>query len=163
MKLVLLATAALATGLGLSIPRAPQATPRPTVATYASLADTILALHRTEEDLVRSLLDSHFQAAREHQEHGMNQQAAAEMALFATEGDNAIGGVRKRLVDGGFNHNAAGEAKGIFDPGFVIVTKKIKEAALAASADMRAAKDDATRQKAWNAFAALAVPLLAEE
>jgi hypothetical protein len=163
MKLALVAASLLLTGYGYASLRAPQATPKPTVATYTSLADAILALHRTEEDLVRALLDGHYQAARSHREHGMHEQAAAEMALFGNEGDNAIGGVRKKLVDGGFNHNAAGEAKGIFDPGYVLVTKKAKEGALAAAAEMRAAKDDAAREKAWSAFAALAEPLLARK
>jgi len=163
MKLVYLATTALVTGLGLSALRAPQATPKPTVACYSSLADSILALHKTEEEFVRAMLDGHYQTARAAKEHGQAEQAAAEMALFASEGDNAIAGIRKRLLDGGFNHNAAGEAKGIFDPGFVLVTKKTKEGALAASAAMRAAKDDAAREKAWGDFTALAEPLLAKK
>ncbi len=163
MKLALVAATVVLTGFGYSTFRAPQATPKPTVATYSSLADAILALHRTEEDLVRALLDAHYQAAQGNVQHGMHEQGAAEMALFANEGDNAIGGVRKKLVDGGFNHNAAGEAKGIFDPGFVLITKKAKESALAAAAEMRAAKDDAARQKAWTAFAAVAEPLLAKK
>lgn len=162
MKLALLTASILLTGLGLATSGAPQATPKPTVATYSSLADAILALHRTEEEFVRALLDGHYQAARSAREHGMHEQAAAEMALFANEGDNAIGGVRKKLLDGGFNHNAAGESKGIFDPGYVLVTKKIKEGALAAAAAMRAAKDDAARAKAWSDFSALAEPLLAK-
>jgi len=163
MKLALLTASVLLTGFGLSTTvRAPQATPKPTVATYSSLADAILALHKTEEALVRALLDGHYQAALAAKDHGMHEQAAAEMALFANEGDNAIGGVRKKLLDGGFNHNAAGEAKGVFDPGYVLVTKKIKEGALAAAAAMRAAKDDAGRAKAWSDFSALAEPLLAK-
>lgn len=163
MKLLILATTALLAGFGLSTLREPQATPKPTVACYSSLADSILALHRTEEEFVRAMLDGHYQAARGAKELGMHEQAAAEMALFASEGDNAIAGVRKRLLDGGFNHNAAGEAKGIFDPGFVLVTKKAKEGALAASAAMRSAKDDAAREKAWSDFSALAEPLLAKK
>ncbi len=41
------------------------------------------------------------------------------MALFANEGDNAIAGIRKRLVEGGHHHNAAGEEQGIFEEGYV--------------------------------------------
>ena len=160
MKLVLIGSAVLA-GFALVHAPAPQATPKATVATYTSLADAILALHKTEEEFVRGMLDGHYRAAQSAKEHGQMEQAAAEMALFGNEGDNAIGGVRKKLLDGGFNHNAAGEAQGIFDPGYVLVTRKIKEGALAASAAMRAAKDDAAREKAWSDFKGLADPLLA--
>ena len=163
MKLALLTASVLVTAVGLRHVGAPQATPRPTVTCYSSLADSILALHTTEADFVRAMLDAHYTAARLNHEHALHEQAAAEMALFANEGDNAIGGVRKKLLDGGFNHNAAGEAKGIFDPGYVLVTKKIKEGALAAAAAMRAAKDDAARAKAWSDFSALAEPLLARK
>ncbi len=38
--------------------------------------------------------------------------------------------IRKRLLDGGHHHNAAGEAQGIFDEGFVIVTKEAKKSFL---------------------------------
>jgi hypothetical protein len=163
MKLALLTVSALLTTLGFSSVRAPQATPRATVGCYSSLADAILALHRTEEEFVRSMLDAHLAAARSARERGQHEQAAAEMALFANEGDNAVGGVRKKLLEGGHHHNAEGEAQGIFEPGYVLVTKKIKEGVLAAAAAMRAAKDDAGREKAWKDFAALAEPLLAKK
>jgi hypothetical protein len=163
MRLALLTIPALIAGFGLTSLRAPQATPKATVACYSSLADAILALHETEEEFVRAMLDAHHAAARAAREHGMHEQAAAEMALFGNEGDNAIGGVRKKLLDGGQHHNAEGEAQGIFEPGYVLVTKKIKEGTLAAATAMRAAKDDAAREKAWKDFAALADPLLAKK
>ena len=86
--------------------------------------------------------------------------SAAAMALFANEGDNKIGGIRKRLLEGGHHHNAEGEAKGVYEAGYVIVTKKAKKAALRASADMQAANDAAGRREAWKAFKAAAEPLL---
>ena len=54
------------------------------------------------------------------------------------------------------HHNAEGEAKGIYDPGFVIVTRKAKQQALAASAALQAAKTDEERKQAWQQFAAAA-------
>jgi len=137
-----------------------QETPRTTADTYGSLADAILALKHTEAHLVRSILDGHHRAARAFHEHGDRERAAAEMALFANEGDNAIGGVRKRLLDGGHHHHAGGEAKGIYDPGFVIVTRAAKEKLLAASAAMRAAKTDDERGAAWHPFDAIASELI---
>ena len=160
MKLLLLAASTLLAGFGLARARAPQATPKSTVGCYSSLADAILALHTTEEEFVRSMLDAHYQAARANHEHKLHEQAAAEMALFGNEGDNAIGGVRKKLLDGGHHHNAEGEAQGIFEPGYVLITKKAKEGLLAAATAMRSAKDDAGRDKAWKDFTTLADPFL---
>ena len=133
-----------------------QETPKSTVDTYDALADTILAVKRTEENFVRSLLDGHRHGAEAYMRAGDTKRAAAEIALFANEGDNAIGGVRKRLLEGGHHHNAAGEAKGIYDPGFVVVTRKAKQQALAASAALRAAKTDEERKQAWQQFVSVA-------
>ena len=141
----------------------PQQTPKSTAAAYGSLADTILAVKRTESDFVRAFLGAHFRAAKEASQRGESERAAAEMALFANEGDNAIGGIRKRLLEGGHHHNADGEAKGIYEPGFVVVTRKAKEDALAASASMRQAKSDPDRKAAWERFAAVAGSLVHEE
>ena len=137
-----------------------QETPKNSVATYGSLADAILAVKRTEANFVRSLLDGHRHGAMAYMRAGDHERAAAEMALFGNEGDNAIGGVRKRLLEGGHHHNAEGEAKGIFEPGFVIVTKKAKQQALAASASLRKARTDAERNEAWQQFLAVADSLL---
>ena len=141
----------------------PQQTPKNVATAYGSLADAILAVKRTEADFVRSFLGANFRAARDAVKSGDTERAAAEMALFANEGDNAIGGIRKRLLDGGHHHPADGAAKGIFEPGFVIVTRKAKEDALAASAAMRQAKSDPEKKQAWDKFAAIAGPLVHEE
>ncbi|MHC4133725.1 MAG: hypothetical protein ACYS0K_01950 [Planctomycetota bacterium] len=140
-----------------------QETPRNTVAAYDSLADAILAVKRTEANFMRSLLDGHRHGAAAYMRAGNHERAAAEMALFGNEGDNAIGGVRKRLLEGGHHHNAEGEAKGIFEPGFVIVTKKAKQAALAASTALRKARTDAERKEAWQQFLAVADSLLGSD
>jgi hypothetical protein len=110
------------------------------VATYNSLADAILALHQTEENMVRSILAAAYEHAdahlnRAHQAITANNAADAKSAIealavdvgqLATEGDNSVGAVRKRLILGGAHHNAAGEAQGIFEEGYVIVTKVAK-------------------------------------
>ena len=82
------------------------------------------------------------------------------MALFANEGDNQIGGIRKRLLEGGHHHNAEGEAKGIYEEGYVIVTKAAKKSCLDAVAALQTAKDDAGRKAAWDAFEAASAPLV---
>lgn len=134
---------------------------RPSLArTYASIADTILGSKRAEAHVVRSILEDHAAAARRAFDAGKWEDAGAEMALFANEGDNQVGGIRKRLLEGGHHHNADGEAKGIYEEGFVVVTKVQKTAALAASQSLLAATDDAGRKAAWTAFAAVADPVL---
>ena len=122
------------------------------VQSYSSLADTILGAKKTEEGLVRVILEQH--AARAKRAFGAEkwEDSAAEMALFANEGDNQVGGIRNRLVEGGHHHNAEGEAKGVFDPGFVLVTKEMKQKALGASKDLLEAKDAGGRKTAWEKF-----------
>ena len=156
-----LALDALVTLAGLAAPAAAQTTPPNVVAAYESLATIILGARQAEANLVRALLDGHRHAAQAKFAGGDFAGAAAEMALFANEGDNAVGGVRKRLIEGGHHHNADGEAKGIYEPGYVIVTRTAKQAALEASANLRKATTAAERQAAWDAFAKVADPLVA--
>jgi hypothetical protein len=135
-------------------------TPKDMVATYATLADGILALRRTEENFVRALLDGHRHAAVAMHARGDHEGVAAEMAFFANEGDNAVAGVRKRLLEGGHHHNAAGEAQGIYEPGFVVVTREVKKQVLDAAAAYQKATTDGDRTKAFEAFAKAADSLV---
>jgi hypothetical protein len=146
---------------GLPAPAAAQATPPSMVEAYEALATVILGAREAEAKLVLALLDGHRRAAEAAFERGDFATAAAEMALFANEGDNAVGGVRKRLVEGGHHHNAAGEQMGVYEPGYVVVTRTAKQAALQASANLRKATTDAERQAAWGEFARVADELLA--
>jgi hypothetical protein len=135
----------LAARLGAETP--PPATPSEMVATYQSLADTILGAKRTEENLVRSVLAATYahaqsELARARAALKAGDTAAARAAIenlaaavgqIGTEGDNAVAAVRKRLLEGGHHHNAAGESQGVFDEGYVIVTKVAKRSLLEAS------------------------------
>ena len=132
------------------------------VQTYDALATTILGAKNTEKGLVTVILQSHRDAARRAFQAGKWEDAAAEMALFANEGDNAVGGIRKRLLEGGHHHNAEGEAKGIFEEGYVIVTKDAKAKMLAAQSKLLACTDDAGRKSAWDDFDKVAGPLVKE-
>ena len=58
---------------------------------------------------------------------------AAAVGQIGTEGDNAVAGVRKRLLQGGHHANAEGERQGIYDDGYVVVTKAAKQAFLDSS------------------------------
>lgn len=141
---------------------APQGgTPAEMVATYNTLADAILAVKNTEANLVRSILvaahaHARIQLDRARQAIKAGDAKAGQTALenlaaavgqIGTEGDSAVGGIRKRLLEGGHHHNAAGEAKGIYDEGYVVVTRAAKQAFLDSSkaigALARAPKADA--------------------
>ena len=122
-------------------------TPAEMVTTYESLADAILSVKATEANLVRSILSAGYahaqvelgraRAAIKSNDAKAVQAAieglAADVAQLGTEGDNAVAAVRKRLVEGGHHHHADGEAKGIYDEGFVVVTRAAKSAFLDAS------------------------------
>lgn len=141
-------------GAALLLPAAPSAaqaaalvTPPEMVATYSALADAILAVKRTEADLVHSILAATYahgevQLARAQRAIGAGDAAAArtavealatDVAQLATEGDAAVAAVRKRLLEGGHHHNAAGEAQGLYDEGFVVVTRAAKQKLLETS------------------------------
>jgi hypothetical protein len=58
---------------------------------------------------------------------------AAAVGQIGTEGDNAVAGIRKRLLEGGHHANSEGEAQGVYEDGYVIVTKAAKQGFLASS------------------------------
>jgi hypothetical protein len=132
------------------------------VDTYESIADVILGGNRAEKAVVTTILQQHRAHAGSAIKNGDSARAAEEMALFANEGDNAVGGVRKRLVSGGHHHNADGEAKGIFEEGYVVVTREVKKECLAASMEMQKATDDAGRKAAWKKFEDAAIKVVSE-
>lgn len=146
-------TAMMAAVAALALPEAaraqapPPATPREMVAAYESLADTILGANKTEVKLVRAILAATYghaqgEMARARQALKANDAAAARAAVenvatavgqIGTEGDNSVAGIRKRLLEGGHHANAEGERQGIFDDGYVVVTKVAKQAFLESS------------------------------
>lgn len=135
------------------------------VSTYEALADTILSVKRAESSFVRALLESHLSAASAAFEQRDYAGAAAHMALFANEGDNAIAGVRKRLVEGGHHHHhhASDDDDDAYDQGFVIVDKAHKAVLLEAAAQMRQAKNERDAKDAWVRFETTSEALLARE
>lgn len=141
-------------------PSPAQETPHALVVTYDHLADAILALNDAEDGLVRSVLSVHHDAAEAAMKAGDHQAAAAQMALFGTEGDNAMEGVRKHLLQGGHHHHATAEEQARYDPGYVVVTREAKQKILAAATALRQARDEAARKAAVAQFEAVADPLL---
>ena len=146
----MLAAAAAAALLVPELARAqapPPATPREMVAAYEALADTILGANKAEVKLVHAILAATYghaqgEVARARQALKVNDLAAARSAVenvagavgqIGTEGDNAVAGVRKRLLQGGHFANAEGAKQGIYDDGYVVVTKAAKQAFLDSS------------------------------
>jgi hypothetical protein len=123
------------------------ATPPEMVATYDALADTILGANKAEKKLALSILAASYghaqgELARARGALKANDAAAAKAAVenvaaavgqIGTEGDNAVAGVRKRLLEGGHHANSSGEAQGLYDAGYVVVTKAAKAAFLDSS------------------------------
>lgn len=139
--------AIVVTAVGVGYAGSEPETPAEMVATYKTLADVILAAKQTEENVVRSILaatnaHAEVELGRARKAIESNDTKAAQAALenlaadvgqLATEGDNAVAGIRKRLLDGGHHHNAAGEAQGIYDEGYVMVTRAAKKSLLESS------------------------------
>lgn len=123
------------------------ATPVEMVDTYNTLAQAILAVDKTETNIVRSILAAayaHAHAELARAQRGLKagdakaarsavEAMAAEVGQLGTEGDGAVAAVRKRLLKGGHHHNAAEEAKGLYDQGYVVVTRAAKQVFLDAS------------------------------
>ena len=149
--------------LAAAIPAHAQETPQTLVTTYDQLANAILGVDGAETALVKSILTVHHDAAAAAMKAGNYDLASAQMALFANEGDNAIAGIRKRLLAGGHHHHHADEeTSGQYEAGYVVVTRDAKKEILAAAAALRTAGDDAGRQAAWKKFETVATKLLAE-
>ena len=145
-------TPVVALGVALAAPAAraqsrAAATPAEMVAAYDAVADTILAANKAERKVVLSILAASYAHAqgelgRARQALKANDPAGAKAAVenlaaavgqIGTEGDNAVAGIRKRLLEGGHHANSAGEAQGVYEEGYVVVTKAAKQAFLASS------------------------------
>jgi hypothetical protein len=139
-------------------------TPAQLVETYDAVANTILAAKQAEWNLVHTILAMTYRhaegamaAARAKLEAGQNAQAEIErlatlVSHLGNEGDAAVGAIRKRLVEGGHHHHASGEQEGLYDEGFVIVTKPVKRALLASAqkiGKMARSADAASLEAEW--------------
>jgi hypothetical protein len=125
----------------------PPATPPEMVAAYDALADAILGANKAEVKLVHAILAASYAHAQSEMERSRQalkagdtaaakaaaENVAAAVGQIGTEGDNAVAGIRKRLLQGGHHANSVGEAQGIYDEGYVVVTKAAKQAFLDAS------------------------------
>lgn len=164
LSLLGLVTAAAAWPRLAPTPQAATATPAELVATYDTLADAILATKKTEYNVVHALL-----AATHRRAEGLAKRALADLgagkavgpqledladlvAQLGNEGDAAVAAIRKRLLEGGHHHHSSGEQEGIYDEGFVIVTRAAKKELLGLAreiAQMGEKPDAAALGAAW--------------
>lgn len=143
-------------------------TPSELVSAYDTLADTILAVKKTEWHMVQSILattynhaEATFRAMTRKMETGQDAQADVEkladlVAQLGNEGDAAVAAIRKRLVEGGHHHNVKEEQQGIYDEGFVIVTRKAKKVFLDAAGNIgrqSTSPDQSTLEREWRTVA----------
>jgi len=146
----------------------PATTPTELVSAYEQLADTILAAKKTEWHMVQSILATTFNHAQgtvavAQRRLGAGKDVSADLEKLAdlvsqlgNEGDAAVAAIRKRLLEGGHHHNAKGEEQGIYDEGFVIVTKKAKKVFLDAAgsiAKMASSPDEGKLEAEWKKVA----------
>ena len=164
-----------ATVLPLQSRARPAATPAELVAAYDSLADVILGASRTETRLVQSILATtwgHAEATLEQVKAALAagqdaaagvEQLAALVSQLGNEGDAAVAGVRKRLLEGGHHHHASGEQQGVYEEGYVVVTRAAKQALLASAgniAKMAHGTDVAALEAEFQKVRGQVVPLL---
>jgi len=124
------------------------ATPPDLTSAYSSLADVIIGAKGTERHLVLAILDVTYRHAEVlvkqtrtaieagEEAHSQLETLAALVAQLGNEGDATVAGIRKRLLEGGHHHNAAGEQQGIYEEGFVVVTRVAKKAFLACATEI---------------------------
>ncbi len=123
-------------------------TPAELVTTYGALADTLLGAKQAESGLVLSILAVTYRHAEgvaygAIAKIGAGEDARADLEKLAAlvsqlgnEGDAAVAAVRKRLLEGGHHHNAAGEAQGVYDEGFVVVTRAARKSFLQSATEI---------------------------
>jgi hypothetical protein len=90
-------------------------------ATYESLANAIIAIRETEDNLVRDILTMAADAAVEHLEMAAStegtdrkkhiEMAAKEITNVAMEGDKRIQAIRQRLLKAGHHHHTDAETE----------------------------------------------------
>lgn len=114
-------------------------TPAELVATYESVADVILGAKAAEHNLVLSIVagtyrhaEALYRDAKRQVDAGKDaktdlESLAALVSQLGNEGDARVAAVRKRLLEGGHHHNSAGEQQGVYDEGFVIVTRAARK------------------------------------
>jgi len=116
-------------------------TPAELVSTYSSLADAILASQETEYNLVHSILavtyghadatvrEIHAKLMRGEDVKMDMERLADLVSQLGNEGDAAVAAIRKRLIEGGHHHHhhAKAEDEGMYDEGFLIVTRTAKK------------------------------------
>ena len=143
-------------------------TPPEMVATYGTLADAILANRKTESNLVNAILATtyaHAEATMGRVKTRLDakqdarpevESLAALVAQLGNEGDAAVAAIRKRLIEAGHHHHSSAEQQGIYDEGFVVVTRVARQAFMDAAGrigKLSVAPDKLKLETEWQAVA----------
>jgi hypothetical protein len=138
----------------------PSAESRAAAATYENLANAIIAIEKTEDELVKTILMGYHAAAQRHLRMGMRDEAnrkahfeaaAAEISNIANEGDAAIRAIRQRLAQAGHTHNTDVETK----EDYLFVASREKKELLALAQKVAQMGDDASPDAIRQAFTEL--------
>src|SRR5688572_22115018 len=127
----------------LAVPAIGKASPPDPVAelaaVYNAIADSILAANDSEAAVVRAILKAERDAALAALERAASKAGTADdmrtaadrIGDFATEGGAAVEPIRNRLLQGGHHHNADDTGpEAVYDEGYVVITRKLKQEAL---------------------------------
>jgi hypothetical protein len=113
------------------------AAPDAAAITYEHLANAIIEIRATEENLVRGILMHYEAAARRHMEMAAEargnervqhlEAAAAQITNIASEGDKSVQAVRQRLLKAGHHHHTDAET----EEDYIFVDSREKKSLLA--------------------------------
>jgi hypothetical protein len=136
------------------------------VKVYERIADSILAAKSSEDAIVRAILENQRDQVMASLDANDLKAAAAQIGDFATEGGSAVEPIRSRLLAGGHHHHADDSGpEAVYDEGYVVLTKKMKQEALelakrcakAAEAPKPDAKETAAIREAFSSLASKAL------
>lgn len=127
----------------------PSAESKAAAATYENLANAIIAIEKTEDELVKTILMGYHSAAQRHLRMAVRDEAnrkahfeaaAAEISNIANEGDASIRAIRQRLAQAGHTHNTDVETK----EDYMFVTSKERKELLSMAQKVAQMGADAT-------------------
>lgn len=118
------------------------------VESYEHLAIVLVEVRKTEDQVVKTIIAHHHQAAQEHLKAAQGgrdvlkhlEAAAAEVTNLASEGDKRVQAIRQRLAKAGSTHKTDADTK----EDYLWIDSKEKKAVLAAAKSIAQLGDKAT-------------------
>ncbi|MBC8115619.1 MAG: hypothetical protein H7062_14645 [Candidatus Saccharimonas sp.] len=121
------------------------------VESYEHLAIVLVEVRKTEDQVVKTIIAHHHQAAQEHLKAAQGgrdvlkhlEAAAAEVTNVANEGDKRVQAIRQRLAKAGSTHKTDADTK----EDYLWIDSKEKKAVLAAAKSIAQLGDKATAEQ----------------